>query len=371
MGNEFSGMPISQSTENKPQDSRKPGVQLRRRVFLMVLAGILLALMIILALLPRLLFPPYEPLPTTGKYSVGTLVTHWADPARAETYGKAGGPRTLAVEFWYPQEGKGRYPLVLFSHGAFGNRRSNESLFRELASHGYVVCSLDHTYQCLSTNLQGGKRIWMDAGYAGEIIREDAKKDPAQSLEFYRKWMGIRTGDIQFVLDTLLAQVSENPAHPVFGLVDSHAVALIGHSLGGSAVLGVGRARGEVIGVIALEAPFLCDIMAVENGNFVFDPREYPVPLLCVYSDASWPHLKEWPQYAQNARFLEKTGGNMNHLYFEGVGHLALTDLALASPFLTRIMDGPGHAVGAAEGLTRLNQVCLSFLNRYGRVEAR
>ncbi len=335
--------------------------QTPRRVFPQALGMVGL---VWIALVPVVLFPLYHSLPTTGKYPVATALFHWVDESRPEPYTQGKGPRTLAVEAWYPQGAQSGCPLVLFSHGAFGNRRSNESLFRELASHGYVVGSLDHTYQCLETAAPGGKKIWMDWGYAREIIREDAKTDPAGSLAFYRKWMDIRTGDVEFVLDTFLAQGRQDPGHPVFGLVNPRAVALVGHSLGGSAVLGVGRTREEVAGVIALEAPFLCDIQAVDQGRFVFDQREYPVPVLCVYSDSAWPHLDQWPQYAQNARLLREAGGRAEHVYLEGVGHLALTDLCLASPLATKLLDGPGHPVSPAEGLTKLNSACLSFLDR-------
>ncbi len=61
------------------------------------------------------------------------------------------GNRQVNVEFWYPSDGGGKYPLVVFSHGALGIKTSNTSTFIELASHGYVVCSIDHPYQALFT----------------------------------------------------------------------------------------------------------------------------------------------------------------------------------------------------------------------------
>lgn len=361
MGYGLFGNRTLKSAKHRSLERRNREPRARRRAFLITLAAALLALAVLLALL---LFPPYAPLPATGEYPVGSAVFHWSDAGRAETYGREGGPRTLAVEMWYPQGAQARVPLALFSHGAFGSRGSNESLFRELASHGYVVCSLDHTYQCLETTGPEGKKIWMDGGYAREVMREDAKKDKEESLRLYRKWMDIRTGDIRFVLDTILSQAEANPGHPALGLVDPQAVALIGHSLGGSAALGVGRSRSGIAGVIALEAPFLCDITAVERGAFVFEERDYPVPVLCVYSDSAWPHLAQWPQYAQNARLLRGEDRNAQHVYLQGTGHLALTDLALVSPVLTALLDGRRHALSPEEGLTRLNEICLSFLDR-------
>jgi hypothetical protein len=67
--------------------------------------------------------------------------------------------------------------------------------------------------------------------------------------------------------------------------VDTDHIGMMGHSLGGSAALGIGRQRDEVNAVIALEAPFLYDIVGVEDGEFVFVDADYPTPVLNVYSD--------------------------------------------------------------------------------------
>lgn len=78
----------------------------------------------------------------------------------------------------------------------------------------------------------------------------------------------------------------------------------MGHSLGGSAALTMPRQRNDIAAVIALESPFLYDIVGVENNEFVWLDEAYPVPVLNIYSDASWNHLSEWTQYARNDELL-------------------------------------------------------------------
>ncbi len=58
-----------------------------------------------------------------------------------ESFRDDGAFRQVAVQFWYPAtEKEERFPLVVFSHGAFGYRMSNYSTYMELASNGgYVV----------------------------------------------------------------------------------------------------------------------------------------------------------------------------------------------------------------------------------------
>ncbi|WP_160154728.1 alpha/beta fold hydrolase [Microbulbifer sp. ALW1] len=51
------------------------------------------------------------------------------------------GPLTLTA--FYPDT-EGVYPLVLFSHGNFSNRRAYDRILRHWVSHGYVVLAPDH-----------------------------------------------------------------------------------------------------------------------------------------------------------------------------------------------------------------------------------
>jgi len=335
----------------------------RRARLLWKAAG--MAALLLTASLPAMVFPEYKPLPTTGEYRVKTEARYFTDESRTETYGKHGGARTLAAEFWYPEHTAGRFPLVVFSHGSFGTRTSNETLFRELASHGYVVCSVDHAYHCLYTADENGKPLPIDGGYMNELRGENAKQDKQNSLMLYKKWMGIRVADINFVIDAIASRTKSTPSDEVYGLVNIEKIGVIGHSLGGSAALGIGRLRSDIRAVIALESPFLCDILDVENGSFVFEDAEYPVPILSVYSDSSWTHLAQWPQYARNVRLLSGWDKNAYSVHMEGAGHLSLTDLSLASPVLTRILNGHGSSVDAEDYLIRLNETCLSFFDRF------
>ncbi len=316
-------------------------------------------------LLLAIIFPRHKALETTGEYRVGAVTYFYTDLDRMETYRDTGKNRTLNVEIYYPENADGTYPLIIFSHGAFGTKSSNKSLCRELASHGYVVASIDHTYQCLYTKDENGRAVWMDRGYMKEILAEDAHADRRQSYEYYRKWMAVRTGDINFVLDYMLKEAQARDAQAVYKLVDGNRIGVMGHSLGGSAALGIGRMRDDVGAAAALESPFMCDIKGVEGGEFVFEEEAYPIPVLNVYSDSSWSHLGEWPQYKENHRLLSDGNKTAVNVHFKGAGHLALTDLALASPFLTQWIDGQKLSADAETMLMDLNLTVLAFFDGY------
>lgn len=318
-----------------------------------------------------LLFPKITPIEATGEYQIKREDCFYTDTSRIETYADDGSYRELPVSFWYPVEYQETQscPLAVFSHGSFGKKDSNETLYRELASHGYVVCSIDHTYQCFSTKLSNGKTIRLSGEFMGEIAADSPQDKPEQSLPHFEKWMNIRTGDINFVLDTVIEMVSKESSElPVYDLVDISRICVMGHSLGGSAALGVGRQRDGIAAVISLEAPFLCDIQGVDpDGNFIFEQSKYPVPVLNVYSDASWEHLKEWKQYEENAQLLDMESDDIQNVYLSDIGHFSLTDLSLSSPFLTFIFDGFKTNYAPQETLKKINEICLEFLDEHLR----
>ena len=161
------------------------------------LRGISALLLVFLVILPAMLFPEYKAPETTGKYMVTNIQTTYTDISRIEGYVSTGENRKVNVEFWYPENGEGRYPLVLFSHGALGINTSNVTLYRELASHGYVIASIAHPYQAFWTKSEDGQVTLLNLEYLREIQQEDAKTNKQQSFEYYQKWMNIRTGDIK------------------------------------------------------------------------------------------------------------------------------------------------------------------------------
>jgi predicted dienelactone hydrolase len=313
-----------------------------------------------------LLFPTYRPLAPTGPYRVDKVRYTYSDESRIEEFSRDGEYRKVNVAFWFPQNPgvAETYPLIVFSHGGLGTENGSESLFLDLASHGYVVGSIGHPYHALWTKADGGQVTLVSKAYFQELQREDAKQDKEGSFHYYQKWMRTRTADINFVIDTILEKAAKSVGG-VYSLIDGDRIGVMGHSLGGSAVLGIPRQRDDVSAAIALESPFLCDIVGVENDEFTWLDEAYPVPVLNIYSDSSWGHLSEWPQYARNAALLSAAPETALSLHLPGAGHFSMTDLSLASPLLTTLLEGgqPNH--DRAGYLQEVNRACLDFLDRY------
>jgi len=107
----------------------------------------------------------------------------------------------------------GAFPLVIFSHGFAGHRRQSTHFCTHLASHGYIVASMDHvggTFQDITqmvTKVQKGGQL----PNIPELMEKLATDRPA---------------DAGFTIDKILAG-EMGPA------IDSDHIGIAGHSFGG------------------------------------------------------------------------------------------------------------------------------------------
>ena len=166
------------------------------------------------ALFLAILCPQYEQPVITGNHEVATSKYTWTDNSRADEFSGSDEGRTLTVEFWYPENADQRYPLVVFSHGAFGFSGSNYSTFAELASNGYVVASIGHTNQAFYTMDTNGKLTIVDTDFINEAAQINAVQDATHEEEVYnttKEWMKLRTADESFIIDTILSECENEP----------------------------------------------------------------------------------------------------------------------------------------------------------------
>ena len=111
-----------------------------------VVSCVLCILFLGVFLIPAVVFTGYNGLPVSGPHTVGETSAILIDRSRTDPFEQDGSSREVPVHFYYPEdadEGE-RFPLIVFSHGAFGYYQSNTSTYMELASNGYVVAALDH-----------------------------------------------------------------------------------------------------------------------------------------------------------------------------------------------------------------------------------
>lgn len=150
---------------------------------------------------------------------------------------------------------KSSYPIIMYSHSSFGINTENTILFEELASNGYIVFSINHTYESLGSLFPDGEFIASDASYISKLYHSnddfvqekfnefssvttlEAKSLLLQELlvtnELITQMVTIRTNDAIFVLDEL--ELMNNTSTDVFySKLDLDKIGMMGWSLGGA-----------------------------------------------------------------------------------------------------------------------------------------
>lgn len=110
-----------------------------------------------------------------------------------------------------------RHPLVVLSPGWTQPRATMTALAEDLASHGYVVATIDHTYENRAQTFPDG-HVTECAACAFDDDEET----------FWPKYYDVHAADTSFVLDSLLRSRWSR-------LVDPHRIGMAGHSAGGAA----------------------------------------------------------------------------------------------------------------------------------------
>lgn len=316
------------------------------------------------ALFLAILLPQYEPVKITGQYGIETAKYTWTDTARQDPFSKTGENRAVTVELWYPKNPSGSYPLVVFSHGAFGFSGSNYSTFAELASNGYVVASIGHTSHAFYTMDTRGKLTLADQGFLNKVGQINAVHDASRAEEVYnisREWLKLRTEDEHFVIDQIMKEKSSPKSDPIFSMIDTEKIGLMGHSLGGASSAQLGRDRTDIDAVIVLDGTMLGEEVAFQNGAAVLNEKPYPVPILNIYAEDHYTSAKTLEAENYSNFHARKTAVSAYETVFQGAGHLNFTDLPLFSPILARSL-GVGTC-DERQTIETMNQVVLEFFN--------
>jgi dienelactone hydrolase len=137
--------------------------------------------------------------------------------------------RTHAYEGAPADRNRGPYPVVCYSPGVGDPRSLGTTLCDDLASRGYVVVTLDHTYDASAVQFPGGRveRTVLPAEF------DKAYPDPGRIRALLKKTMAVRVADTRFLLDTLPGALPPE----LRGLPDWDRLGMFGHSAGGFTAL--------------------------------------------------------------------------------------------------------------------------------------
>jgi pimeloyl-ACP methyl ester carboxylesterase len=254
--------------------------------------------------------PPIQAGLLTQELNAGTGTDFPADLLTFPTHSRSGAPAAA-----------GRHPVLLFSHGLGINATLYTGILEELASHGYVVAGVEHTFDAGVVEFPGGRV---------ETQNPDALTD-------FERLLSVRVADLRFVLDQLvLLAAGHNPdaGHRRLptGLtraMDLSRVAVFGHSMGSMTAVGVVDTDPRI------------DAGAVLDGN-PLGPASLDRPFLMLGNPTH--RRAEDPDWAA---FYDRLRGPRLHLVIDGTEHADLADITI---FKSTIDFGALFEVGPIPG---------------------
>ncbi|MGW1893051.1 alpha/beta hydrolase [Streptomyces sp. NPDC002004] len=133
--------------------------------------------------------------------------------------------RTHAHQGAPVDERHGPYPVVCYSPGVLDPRSLGSTLCDDLASRGYVVVTIDHTYDASAVQFPGGRveRSVLPARFA------QVAQGRGDATALLRKALSVRVADARFVLDQLPGAAQRR----LLGCLDLRRIGMFGHSAGG------------------------------------------------------------------------------------------------------------------------------------------
>jgi dienelactone hydrolase len=196
--------------------------------------------------------------------------------------------RTNAVVDATPAGRRHSLPLVVLSPGWTQPRATLTSLAEDLASHGYVVVTIDHTYENRATTFPDG--------HVAECAACAFDDDEAT---FWPKFNQVRAADTSFVLDEL---VGRHPKWRGSNLIDPSRIGMTGHSAGGAATIHAMladsriRAGADIDGSVHVPIP---DSGLSRPFMFMGSADYYTPGAQGPYDDweTDWTHLTGWKRW--------------------------------------------------------------------------
>jgi len=278
-----------------------------------ILAGLILSANTLVQLLGA------EPQTAPYKVAAGPYVVETVDEVVLHD---AQREKDLPVFVSYPR-GDGKFPVIVFSHGAMGSGDMGFPIVQHWTSHGYVVLCPTHAD---SIKLQRGAGRDAAAGARGSLLSRALGEDNSTS----------RPQDVTFLLDSL--DVLEEKVPALHGKLDRDRVGVGGHSLGAFTAQVVGGATlklGGQDGPRSLADPRVKAILQLsgqgkdQQGLHEHSWDNIKLPMMCVTGSLDRGAQGQGPEWRRDP-FRCSPPGDKYFLFIEGAHHGSFTGKMVA-----------------------------------------
>lgn len=346
-----------------------------------------------ISIVSLIVFPIEEIPKPSGKYSIGTRTYDLVDTSRDAVYSDSlSENRKIKFQIWYPTEitegyekvkwiedgtiltrqlassmhfpsfmldqtafinsnsyknapisnSLNNYPVVIISHGWLGFRELHTDFAEELASHGYIAISIDHTYGSQAVKFENG-----DIAYLKPEALPNA--DSTSSFAEYADKLVTTYGqDIISVLDDL-EDLNMDPDFK--DKLNLDKIGLLGHSTGGGGDVYASLKDKRVKAVLGLDAW----IKPIESQ---FEGFGLSIPSLFIRSE-------QWSSVPNDGslKYLVNHSSNSNFFQIDGTTHVDFSMAYMYSP-LSKLVGFTGKLEGR-EASEIQREFILSFFNEY------
>lgn len=360
----------------------EPTTRFNIKSILSLTGFVIVLVLVISSIFINILLPPFNLPPTTGEFKVGTTTFSLTDPSRDEIFTEnQNDVRNILIRAWYPAKVTGNpnpvpyvespsqfengiqrsfgfpgfvvshftlvlthsyrdvplsdektaFPVLLYSHGYGGLDFQNTVLMEELASHGFVIFSLNHVYESTVAVFPDGTTIY-------ETEHED-NYQINNSLEIW-------TQDTLFLIDQLEMTNNDNIPPIFWNKLDLDRIGAVGHSFGGTTAEEVVLVDTRVKVGISLDSPHI--------GNSL--EMNLTKPFMLMFGE-------DYGNPAMNDTVFLRSENACYGLYIDGAKHYNFADASIWAPFLKVI----GY-LGSIEGyrvLNIINRYVLAFFDEY------
>ena len=362
-----------------PEPERGPP-RVRRGAVIIIVAVILVSSTLFL----NSLLPAFH-LPTpSGEYVIGTTTFELTDDTRNETFTEPPNDhRRILVRAWYPadtvaghrmapyidapsqfetgvqqsfgfpalvvshfkltkthsylnapiSQAETSFPVLIFSHGYGGIIMQDTVLMEELASNGYIVFSISHSYEAAVTSFPDGSVIYE--------ATEEMYANLGNSLHIW-------ANDTTFLVDQL--EIADNPDIPslLWDGMDLTTIGVFGHSFGGTTAEQVILEDARFDAAISFDSP--------HGGSSL--TMNMTKPLMMLFGpDYGNPEM--------NDTIFNRAEGTCYGFFVNGTRHYNFADVNIWSPVFRSF-----GLLGSIDGyrmLDLLNDYVLAFFDEHLR----
>lgn len=236
---------------------------------------------------------------------------------------------TNAVRDAAPAGRRHGLPLVVLSPGFTKPRATLTALAEDLASHGYLVAGIEHTYESAGTSFPDGR--------VATCVACEGDHDEA----FWAKLGAGRAADVSFVLDELTG------AHPVWKgarLIDPSRIGMAGHSAGGASTVAVMVTDSRVRAGINIDGTATSPVPegGLSRPYLFLGTQARHTPSQDPTWVRAWEHLTGWKRW----------------LVVTGAEHASFTDIGLFA-------DQVGLDIGAELPAARVTQLTRAYVRAF------